>query len=346
MSSESIKRGVGTIRPRINNRPNIDSTVLELQSPTMAARVGDIPFICLTGIPRSGTTWINELLGFHPLIGVGNESFLFSKHIIPQLREYYWGLGQPERGGLGLATFLGEGNFLDALRAFSERLQRLMIASCAEKKPQISIFVDKSPPHSLMIPEIRMLHPSMRFIVMIRNPYDLIASWNRSQRTWAPWIGTSRIPDLIDILWSYFQAIANTLDSGDAAHILLVAYEDLWRNPSEVLRAVGRFLDVTWDTEILASTVKSVDLREVGERSVLSIPLYGAAQTRYGPHVLVPPGFVGHASPSAGELTLSRSDRREIRDRLRDLECQGPKIDELLARASDNLTMWAECQPR
>ena len=57
-----------------------------------------------------------------------------------------------------------------------------MIRKAMRDKPQAVIFVDKTPLAALMTHEIHSILPDVRFLMMTRDPLDVVASWRRSSR--------------------------------------------------------------------------------------------------------------------------------------------------------------------
>ncbi len=273
----------------------------------------DPTFVSLVGIPRSGTTWMQQLLNWHPQVGTGQESFLFARFIVPQLREFRWGLAQSGRGGLGLAAYMSEETFLSELRRHVAALRQQMVEVCYSEKKTASLFLDKSPPNALVMEEIHEISPEVRFVVMIRNAYDIVASWRRSSRTWAPWLVPDRVGEMANIVCAYVHAIERALAVLEPREVLIVRYEELWERPVTTLLAVCRFIGIEWDEAGVRAALDALEPDVARALEHMHIPLWGAARTKYGSAALNPPGFVGPATPGAGWRTLCLRDRRTIR---------------------------------
>src|SRR5690606_32590718 len=138
--------------------------------------------VFLVGCPRSGTTWLQRLLSSHPRIRTGQESHLFNFYIGPQLRIWKKVLDPQAtgRGGAGIGCYLTEEEFLGALRQYMNSLLTPLLAPLQAGE----LFLEKSPAHALFIPEIRRMLPEARFIHLIREPTDVVASLLAAARSW------------------------------------------------------------------------------------------------------------------------------------------------------------------
>src|SRR5579859_4394270 len=141
-----------------------------------------IDMLFVVGCPRSGTTWVQRLLASHPRIRTGQESDVFDQYIGPQLRAWEQELN-PEasgRGGVGLGCYFQDADFRRLLKGYLVQLLEPMVGRLAPGE----LFLEKTPGHVLFIPEIHALLPRARFIHVLRDARDTVASLLGASRSW------------------------------------------------------------------------------------------------------------------------------------------------------------------
>jgi len=147
----------------------------------------------LIGSPRSGTTWLQSMLGAHPAIATPQETDIFTVYVKPQLRAWDVQMGWQRqaddraRRAKGLPLLLTEEQFIGRVRGLIDEMTHAAIAL----KPTASTVLEKSPSHSGCVEEIVRVAPDTSFIHIIRDGRDVAQSlmaahadgWGRS---WAP----------------------------------------------------------------------------------------------------------------------------------------------------------------
>src|SRR5487761_78015 len=227
--------------------------------------------VFLVGCARSGTTWLQRLLASHPKIHTGQESFLFSSYIGPQLRNWHKELRtlSSGRGGAGMRAYLREDEFLSILREEMFRLMGPMVGGL----PDGYLFLEKTPNHALWIPEIVELLPKARFINMLRDGRDVVASLLAASRTWATWApnnayGASR-------RWVRNVEAAQMAAKGmSPGQFYEVRYEQLLESPQLVLQNVCRFLRLDWEENEMIEAIKKNEAK-VALKTATPIPIKG-----------------------------------------------------------------------
>src|SRR5919201_5205098 len=108
--------------------------------------------VCIVGCPRSGTTWVQRLLASHPRVRTGQESDVFDLYVGPQLRAWRQEADARSsgRGGVGLACYWREEDFLRVLKDYAVQLLQPMVGGLEPGE----VFVEKTPSQVLYIPEI------------------------------------------------------------------------------------------------------------------------------------------------------------------------------------------------
>jgi hypothetical protein len=296
---------------------SIKSTVRVQRTAVMAANPeatldAGTRLVFVGGAPRSGTTWLQRLLASHPLVGTGQESFLMTDYVAPQLRNFDNGLGREERGGLGIANYFDAQEFVARVSGYARELVGSMIATVRADMPDLEVFVEKTPGNALCVPEIRLLFPAAKIILITRNPRDVLASWRRSARTWAPWLNTD--PKWVaEMIVSYTNAINRALSSVDAEHLGVIKYEDLYTEPAAALDELGNFIGVPFTSEDIDRALNQASPEAIRTDSGVLLRRYGAAAQQFGPVVHEPEGFIGAARPDGSRRQMSWRDRWWIR---------------------------------
>lgn len=143
----------------------------------------------LVGAPRSGTTWLQTILGSHPDVATPQETDLFSRYVAPLEAAWAWQMrGGPDdwvaRRLKGLPGVLTRSQLLEVERA----LVREVLEATVAMKPGATVVVEKSPSHSLCVDVIRAVRPDAPFVHVVRDGRDVAASLVRAAQGWgAAW---------------------------------------------------------------------------------------------------------------------------------------------------------------
>ena len=289
----------------------------------------------LIGPPRSGTTLLSVLLGRSPQAYCPPELWL----ALPATR-----LGRTRA-----AVHHDDSDAALAYRAISAALgesvlhdleARALVAAynrVAARKPEVELLVDKTPRYYKIVPELASLFSNARFVLLVRDPRDIAASWKTSWKADLQMLATPE--GVRDDSYDVFCAPALMLGArellGDRAHWL--RYEDLVAEPETELRAVCEFLELEYsdalldyhaDPELVALHKASalgdqeiwrrdaIDGASIGRwREVLSVPELERVTACVGPAVFEALGYEPSASiaddPEARDF-LSRSLRASL----------------------------------
>jgi hypothetical protein len=132
--------------------------------------------IFVVGHPRSGTSWLYELVVSHPALAGGPETHLFDYYLRPLLGEdpfLPWG---------GINQWIGTKEQTRTLRSFVDGVFAQRLAE--ERKRRV---VEKTPEHALFIGEIKALYPDAKFIHIVRDGRaGLWGPWRKCGRSSRP----------------------------------------------------------------------------------------------------------------------------------------------------------------
>lgn len=272
--------------------------------------------VFVIGCPRSGTTWVQRLLGAHPRIRIGQESFLFNNYVAPQMRAWRFEQRRERnpaiasgRGGVGLSAHLREEQFLSRLKSYSDTLLEPMMA---ELQPG-ELYVDKSPGHARCIPEIKQLYPAARFIHVLRDPRDVAASWSNAASGWGRGWSTSSVKRPVQ-QWLLFVSTVRQAERWlNSCDFYEVRYERLSAEPEMVISELSRFLGLDWAANEIHEAVTENRVPSLRAGGGVRIPIGGEVAKRTGNAVMnEPPGFVGIGRPGAWRTSLSLLEKAQI----------------------------------
>jgi hypothetical protein len=156
-------------------------------------------YIFISGFGHGGTTLMSVMLGAHP-----------DTHLIPY--ETRWFLS-------------GEINDSEAI-AYSHSISS-------------DIIIEKTPMHVRRIEKISQAFPDAKFVVMVRNPLDVIASQYKRH---------GDMNRAIERLKADYASIANVKHM---ECVKIVRYEDIVENAEEVLKDVCEFVGLIFRAEML-----------------------------------------------------------------------------------------------
>ena len=117
------------------------------------------------------------------MLRTGQESDLFDMYVGPLLRTWQHELRSDSsgRGAIGLGCYFTDAEFSHTLKAYVVQLLQPMVGGL---QPGSELFLEKTPSHVLFIPEIHALLPRARFVHVLRDARDTVASLLSASRTW------------------------------------------------------------------------------------------------------------------------------------------------------------------
>jgi hypothetical protein len=264
----------------------------------------------VVGCPRSGTTWVQRLLATHPGIRTGQESDVFDQYIGPQLRTWQHELDPHAsgRGGVGLGCYFQETEFRRVLKSYLLQLLEPMVGSLQAGE----LFLEKTPGHVLFVPEIRAFLPEARFIHVLRDARDTVASLLGASRSWGRAWAPRQARQAAATWVSHVQAARQAQQTLPARQYFEVRYEALHTDGPRVLRNLVDWLELSWtDAEITAAFERNNPSAARAGRGT-PIPLGGEFVSTVGPVVKEPEGFVRQARAGSWRDDLTMLDKLAV----------------------------------
>jgi hypothetical protein len=187
--------------------------------------------VFLVGCPRSGTTWLQIILGSHPAIATARETHLFDRYLSELYARY---AGEAEkRGKDGLRVLLDEAKFDRLCRQFADGV----LAEIAAIKPGAVAVLEKTASQIWSSRLMRRLYPEAFFLHIVRDPRAVAASMLAYARE--DWANEGEA-DVLSAAEAWLSAVTighcELATLGD--RLIEVRYEDLLANPDDVLAKI------------------------------------------------------------------------------------------------------------
>ena len=208
--------------------------------------------IFLVGAPRSGTNILQSVLASHPKITSFPETKFFhhlwddrlTQKLPDRLREFFYEeVCRPDLFDKS-QVYSGQSTS-DRITWFVGILDRLA------REEHNEIWLEKTPEHVYYVQDIISYLPQAKFIHIVRNPLDTVASMRKATQDSlnnATWGGEWTLQFCVE-RWKR-AALINNYFRNDKKH-LLIRYEDLLEDKVKILSRCCYFIDVAYDPEML-----------------------------------------------------------------------------------------------
>jgi LPS sulfotransferase NodH len=212
----------------------------------------DKQFLFIVGSPRSGTSWLQLMLGAHPSVCTSTELRLFNGYVAPWLEAWRVDTQWAEEGRsfVGLPVVWKEDEFHAFLKSFLERVY----SSALEEKPSASHILDKHPAYSDYVSEIRLLIPQARFIHVIRDGRDVAVSLYEASRQLG-WFDRHPLHGYAATWRRRVLGAKQAEEFGD--DYLEIRYEDLSASPQAELARVFRHCGLEASDDLVEQIVEA-----------------------------------------------------------------------------------------
>lgn len=191
----------------------------------------------LVGCPRSGTTWLQIILGKHPKIVTTRETHLFDIY----LHRLYdrWEAEEKAQDKDGLRVLLSRSEFDGLCGQFAQAV----INKIASLKPGAEVVLEKTPGNIKKHKLIKQFFPDAKFLHLVRDPRAVAASLLAAkQEPWGNWAPNDAYAAAR--MWRDHVMPARrelVLYGNDLKE---VRYEDLSSNPSAVVHDIWKWLGI------------------------------------------------------------------------------------------------------
>lgn len=222
-------------------------------------------------MPRSGTTWIHDILGAHPQAVCVFESFLFGDAGLGGCASsLHW---RPPAGGGAIGELVSREEVIQDLRALAGK----WLAGALE--PHHRFLIEKTPGHLYMIDFISEIFPEAKFIHVLRDGRDVAVSSQAAARGWASWWGSALVQTDLSSLSVRLQLPFGTLHSRARAwqrivddvrtyearlgtRLLSIKYEDVHADADTSIRTLFDFCGMPYDAALVRHAHEANDFRQ------------------------------------------------------------------------------------
>ncbi len=259
--------------------------------------------VFVVGCPRSGTTWLQRLLAYHPKVHTGQETNVFDAYIGPQLRAWRRQLNHniSGRGVTGLPCYYKEKEFLYILKDYILEIMNPMIGSLKVGE----IFIDKTPSHALYIPEILELLPECRIIHVLRDTRDVVGSLIAASKSWGCNWAPRNVESATRMWLKYVSSIHEATDELSKKQFYELRYEKLLNDTPKILKDISQFIGIEWAEGHMNKAIDNNHPQKTKLNEGTPIPLRGEAANISGLIVKEPSGFVRKCRPGSWAEDLS-----------------------------------------
>lgn len=222
--------------------------------------------VFIIGMPRSGTTLVEQILSSHPLIHGGGElTWIWQITEVLALR--------CEREGHPLP-----GGFANLQTSDMDGLARQYLSAITALSPQSIRITDKYPANFFHLGFISLLFPEARIIHCTRNPMDTCLSCYMSD-----FASGNLFSFDLGHLGSYYRQYARMMDHWKSVlhiPILDICYEDVVNDLEGQARRLLQFLQVDWDDRCLRFHENSRFVSTLSNQQVRQ-PIYKSSVGRW-----------------------------------------------------------------
>lgn len=206
------------------------------------SNIRDKQYLFIIGAPRSGTTWLQLMIGAHPQVCTSVELTIYDRYTGPWIETWKREMREKETRP-GLPLFWTDEDFYEFLRLFLDNIYERMLIT----KPDATHILDKRPSYSEYVADIHTLLPNARFIHLLRDGRDVAASMMAAARDL--WFMTDTMPKAAS-KWKEKVQQAQRAKEFEGQY-LEVRYEELLTNGLETLKSLFDFCRLPVDESLV-----------------------------------------------------------------------------------------------
>ncbi|MFC7047959.1 tetratricopeptide repeat-containing sulfotransferase family protein [Emcibacter nanhaiensis] len=223
--------------------------------------------IFVLGLPRTGTTLVEQILAAHPYVGAKGELNDFASAMMSELNSLSGGV--PIRRVQAIS---------DSLKLDFAQLGERYLSMVAERAPDSDVFIDKMPLNYLYIGLILQALPEAHIIYLKRDPLDAATAIYTTLFNQA-YAWSYSLQDIERYMQAHYRLMDHwKAEFGDRLYV--VAYEDIIKDQEGATRGLLDYCGLPWDPACLdfhknrsaVTTASAVQVRK---------PIYSTSMGRW-----------------------------------------------------------------
>jgi hypothetical protein len=235
------------------------------------AELARLQLFFIGGAPRSGTTWLQQMLGAHPEVSCKGEALL-QKYLAEPL-EHMMSARAKNLEGKNTDLFRHTGGYPLPTTEDTEHLLGTGILLALQRqrdRKNCRAIGEKTPENVFFFPRLKKLFPQAKFIAIARDPRDVLTSaWHFFNKN---------ISEATTAKENFIRNALPSLNQGAVAMMALaqefpadyamVTYETLLENPATALARLFGFLGVSDDAQVVSDCLAQTSFSsQTGGRS-------------------------------------------------------------------------------
>lgn len=248
---------------------------------TIAAIMAKQHFFIM-GTPKSGTTWIQQMLDAHPLIHCSGEGH-FVKGLYTNLENMLSHYNDNFLQTVIKDVYQGNGYYTPLTRSDLNYAASILCCLLFAKRPiadNVQCIGDKTPIYTTQIQSLKHMFPNAKFIHIIRDGRDVLISWikhnarmrGRDIPTQGSELYIKEMEDAVNRWKTQIQTARQTAKAFPDDY-LEIRYEACKSDPKATLHAMLSFLNLPLDPADIKHCIDTTDFaklsggRKAGEES-------------------------------------------------------------------------------
>jgi len=214
------------------------------------------PRLFVVGCPRSGTTLLQSLLSAHPLIFSFPESHFFPKVLSKRKVKRVFGIASEEAGKsiVAFLKILERQNLLDSIPVTASRAKSyadsfVNILDMVTLENGKKLWLEKTPQHLHYVKPIEKYIRNTKFIHVVRNGEDVVASLYEVTHKYPKIWGGPRTIDQCVKRW--IEDVNITISYISRRNHMAIKYEELVDDPTKILKSACDFIGVEYHLSML-----------------------------------------------------------------------------------------------
>jgi hypothetical protein len=225
------------------------------------AEIGTRQLFFIGGAPRSGTTWVQELLDLHPAVSCRGEA-LFPQDLARQL-DAVMHAHSVAINAKNATTFRHAKGYPPPTLDDAEIMLGTAILLAFQRQCGGRVYDaigEKTPENVFLFPRLKSLFPTARFIGIARDPRDSLSS------AWHFWGKDNIGSGGHDAIAAFVEASLPAVEEGLQTFVVyaeqipddcrIFTYEQLLKMPGPITAGLCRFLGVSDDPALVAACVE------------------------------------------------------------------------------------------